>query len=81
MRFRNYSKTPMIRVDYPLSIAVIAKHQQKDANLVQLKRHPEYFTKRVDGHNVILVKIKYIYLQYLEKKIKNGIIQHSTILE
>jgi hypothetical protein len=48
-----------LNIDYPLSNAVIAKHQQKDTTLVQqIKHHPEYFIKRGDGHNVILLNNK-----------------------
>jgi len=43
-----------LTIYYPLSTAVIAKHQWKDTKLAwHIKRHPEYFTKRVDNHDVI----------------------------
>jgi hypothetical protein len=48
-----------LNIDYPLSTAVITKHQQKDTTLVRhIKPHPEYFIKRVDSHNVILLNNK-----------------------
>jgi hypothetical protein len=57
-----------LNIDYPLSTAVIAKHQQKDTTLVQhIKCHPVYFTKRVDGHNVILLNNK-IYIPKTPRK-------------
>jgi hypothetical protein len=59
-----------LNLDYPLNTVVIAKHQQKDTTLVRhIKHHPEYFTKRVDRNNVILLNDKiYIFLKHLGKK-------------
>jgi hypothetical protein len=58
------SNDKSLNIDYPLSTAVIAKHQQKVTTLVQhIKCHLEYFTKQVDSHNVILLNNKiYIFL-------------------
>jgi hypothetical protein len=68
--FENYNDK-RLNIDYPLSTAVIAKHQQIDTKLVQhIKHHPEYFTKRVYDHNVILLNNKHIFLQHLGKKFK-----------
>jgi hypothetical protein len=40
------SNDKSLNTDYPLSTAVIAKHQQKDTSLMQhTKHHPEYLTK------------------------------------
>jgi hypothetical protein len=45
-----------LNIDYHLITAVIPKYQQKDTALVwHIKRHLKYFTKQVDGHNVILL--------------------------
>ena len=65
-------------IDFPLSTAVIAEHQQKDTSLVrQIKSHPEYFTKRVDGHNVILLNKKI----FIPKSLRLPILKwyHTTL--
>jgi hypothetical protein len=60
----------ILNIDYLLSTAVIAKHQQKDTTLVQhIKRHPEYFTKQVDGHNVIPLRNQMYIPTILRKEI------------
>jgi hypothetical protein len=66
-----------LNIDHPLSTAVIAKHQQKDTTLVQhIKLHPEYFTKRVDAHDVILLNNKI----YIAETFKNFFkLYHTTI--
>jgi hypothetical protein len=56
-------------IDYPLSTAVIAEHQRIDTTLVRhIKGHPEYFTKQVDGHNVILLIYELYIPKHLRKK-------------
>jgi hypothetical protein len=70
--------TKILNIDYPLSTAVIAEHQQKDITLVQhIKRHPEYFTKRVDGYNIILLNNKI----YIPKTLRKEILKcyHTTL--
>jgi hypothetical protein len=53
--FKN-SDDKSLNIDYPLSTAVIAKHQKKDSTLVQhMKHHLEYFTKQVDSHDVMIL--------------------------
>jgi hypothetical protein len=67
-----------LNIDYPLSTAVIAKHQRKDTTLVRhIKCHPEYFTKRVDSHNVILLNNKI----YIPKTLRKEILKwyHATL--
>jgi hypothetical protein len=67
-----------LNIEYPLSTAVIAKHQQKDTTLVRhIKRHLEYFTKRVDGHNVIFLNNKI----YIPKTFRKEILKwyHTTL--
>jgi hypothetical protein len=67
-----------LNIDYPLSTAVIAKHQQKDTTLVQhIKRHLEYFTKLVDIHKVILLNNKI----YIPKTLRKEILRwyHRTL--
>jgi hypothetical protein len=67
--FKN-SDDKSLNIDYLLSTAVIAKHQQKDTTLVRhIKCHPEYFTKRVDGHNIILLNDKIYIPKTLRKEI------------
>jgi hypothetical protein len=48
-----------LKVDYPLSTGVTAEHQRKGTTVVRhIKCHPEYFTRRVGGNNVLLLKNK-----------------------
>jgi hypothetical protein len=75
--FKN-SGDKSLNIDYPLSTAVIIKHQQKDTTLVQyIKCHPEYFTKRVDSHNVILLDNKILIPKTLKKEILKW--YHTTL--
>jgi Integrase zinc binding domain len=76
-QFENLDGKSLV-IDYPLSTAVIAEHQQKDTTLVRhIKRHPEYFTKRVDGHDVILLNNKI----YIPKSLRTEILKwyHTTL--
>jgi RIO-like serine/threonine protein kinase len=67
--FENSNDKSLI-IDYPQITAVIAKHQQKDTILVRhIKCHPEYFTKRLDGHNAILLNNKIYIPTTLRKEI------------
>ena len=67
-----------LTIDYPLSTSVIAKHQRKDKNLVRhIKRHPEYFTERVDGHGIILLNNKIHIPRALRKEILKW--YHTTL--
>jgi hypothetical protein len=67
--FKN-SNDKSLNIDYPLSTAVIAKHKQKDTTLVQhIKHHPEYFTKQLDSHKIILLNNKIYIPKTLRKEI------------
>jgi hypothetical protein len=75
--FENFDDKSL-NIDYPLSTAVIAEHQQKDTTLVQhIKRHLEYFTKRVDSHNIILLNNKIYIPKILRKEILKW--YHTTL--
>jgi hypothetical protein len=72
------SDVKSLNIDNSLSTAVIAKHQQKDKTLVRhIKHHLEYFTKRVDSHNVILLNNKI----YIPKSLRKEILKfyHTTL--
>jgi Integrase zinc binding domain len=57
-------------LDYPLSTQIIAEHQRKDQTLLQHQHHhPEYFSKTVDGHDVILFNNKIYIPKTLRKPI------------
>jgi hypothetical protein len=74
----NSDAIPELFENYPLSTAVISEHQQKDTTLVQhIKCHLEFFTKRVDGHNVILLNNK----MYITKTLRKEILKwyHTTL--
>jgi Integrase zinc binding domain len=67
--FKNSDDKSLI-IDYPLSTAVIAEHQQKETKLVRhIQRHPEYFTKQVDGHDFVLLNYKIYIPRALRKEI------------
>jgi hypothetical protein len=67
--FKN-SDDKSLNIDYPLSTAVISKYQQKDTALVRhIKRHQEFFTKQLDGHDVILLNNKIYIPKTLRKEI------------
>jgi hypothetical protein len=74
--FKN-SDDKSLNIDYPLSTAVIAKHQQDTTLVRHIKCHPEYFTKRVDGHNVIFLNNKI----YIPKTLRKEILKwyHTTL--
>jgi hypothetical protein len=57
-------------LDYPLSTQIIAEHQRKDQTLIQHQHHhPEYSSKTVDGHEVILFNNKIYIPKTLRKPI------------
>ena len=66
--FENSDDKSLI-IDYPLSTAVIAEHQQKDTKLVRhIKPYPEYFTKQADSHDFILLNNKIYIPRTLRKQ-------------
>jgi hypothetical protein len=69
-------------LDYPLSTQIIAGHQCKDQTLIQHQQcHPEYFSKTVDGQQVILFNNKIYITKTLRKPILrwyHSALQHST---
>ena len=57
---------------YPLSTGTIAEYQRKDKTLLShLKNHPEYFTKAIDGTEVILFHKKI----YIPKPLRKQVVQ------
>jgi hypothetical protein len=70
-------------LDYPWSIQIIAEHQHKDQTLMQHQtHHPEYFSRSVDGYNVIIFHNNIYISKTLRKPILswyNMALQHSGI--
>jgi hypothetical protein len=57
--YKNSDDKSLQDLDYPLSTQIIAEHQRNDQTLIQHQQHhPEYFSKTVDGQQVILVNNK-----------------------
>jgi RNase H-like domain found in reverse transcriptase len=53
--YENADDESLQDLDYPLSTQIIAEHQRSDQTLIQNQQsHPEYFSKTVDGQQVIL---------------------------
>jgi hypothetical protein len=76
--YENTDDKSLQDLDYPLSTQIIAEHQLKDQTLIQNNtRHPEYFSKSVDGHNVILFNNKI----YIPKTLRKPILSwyHSAL--
>ncbi len=68
--YENTDDKSLQELDYPLSTQIIAEHQRKDQTLIQHQhRHPEYFSKTVDGHEVILFNNKIYIPKTLRKPI------------
>ena len=66
--YENTDDKSLQDLDYPLSTQIIAEHQQKNKTLMQHQTlHPEYFSKTVDGHEVILFNNK-IYIPKILRK-------------
>jgi RNase H-like domain found in reverse transcriptase len=68
--YENTDDKSLQELDYPLSTQIIAEHQRKDQTLIQHQQHhPEYFSKTVDGHEVILFNNKIYIPKTLRKPI------------
>jgi RNase H-like domain found in reverse transcriptase len=69
--YENTDDKSLQDLDYPLSTQIIAEHQSKDQTLIQHQHHhPEYFSKTVDGHDVILFNNK----MYIPKTLRKPIL-------
>jgi RNase H-like domain found in reverse transcriptase/Integrase zinc binding domain len=68
--YENTDDKSLQDLDYPLSTQIIAEHQRKDQTLIQHQHHhSEYFSKTVDGHDVILFNNKIYIPKALRKPI------------
>jgi hypothetical protein len=68
--YENTDDKSLQDLDYPLSTQIIAEHQRNDQALIQhQQRHPEYFSKTVDGQQVILFNNKIYIPKALRKPI------------
>jgi hypothetical protein len=68
--YENSDDKSLQDLDYPLRTQIIAEHQHKDQTLIQHRQcHHEYFSKTVDGHEVILFNNKIYIPKTLRKPI------------
>jgi Integrase zinc binding domain len=77
--YKNTDDKSLQDLDFPLSTQIIAEDHCKDQALMQHQaRHPEYFSKSVDGHNAILFNNKI----YIPKTLRNPILScYHTALQ
>jgi hypothetical protein len=77
--YENLDDKRLQELDYPLCTQIIAEHQHKDQTLIQYQQHhqhhPEYFSKTVDGHEVILFNNNI----YIPKTLRKPILRHLVI--